>query len=326
MIILCLAPFLVIATGSQSRVQKGFEDNTKKANAQCGEVAGEAIKEIRTVAGLNKQDYFEEKYYRATEYPHKLSMKKALLASLGYSMFRGFNMYTNAVAFYAGSRLIQDGWIDLEQMFTAMMAIMITATNVGRGSTFTATYQKAKFSALATFEVLERKPLIDPDLEGIEPEKINGDISYKDITFAYPARPDIPVFRGEFNLECKANQSVALVGPSGCGKSTTIGMLERWYDPEGGSVRLDEHGVSNFTLSNLRKHLAWVGQEPVLFDVSIGENIRYGLADEQNVTQEQIEEACRAANIHDFIMSLPDKYNTRAGDKVTVYSRLGLWW
>lgn len=315
LIILCMAPFLVVATGAQSRVQRGFEDNTKKANAQCGEVAGEAIKEIRTVAGLNKQAYFEEKYYRATEYPHKLSMRKALLASIGYSMYRGFNMYTNAVAFYAGSRLIQDGWIDLEHMFTAMMAIMITATNVGRGSTFTATYQKAKFSALATFEVLERKPRIDSDLEGIEPEKVNGDISFQDITFAYPARPDIPVFSGQFNLECKANQSVALVGPSGCGKSTTIGMLERWYDPEGGSVCLDEHNVSSFTLSNLRNHMAWVGQEPVLFDVSIGENIRYGLAHEENVSQEQIEEACRAANIHDFIMGLPEKYDTRVGDK-----------
>ncbi|KAI8147839.1 putative ABC transporter protein [Fennellomyces sp. T-0311] len=314
LIILCMAPFIVIATGSQSRVQRGFEDSTKKANAQCGEVAGEAIKEIRTIAALNKQSHFENKYYKATEYPHKLAIRKALLASIGHALFRGINMYTNAVAFYAGVRLIMDGRIDFQDMFTAMMAIMITATNVGRGSVFTTTFAKAKFSAISTFEVIERQPKIDPDLEGIEPATVKGDITFENITFAYPARPDNPVFEGKFGFHGKANTSIAFVGPSGCGKSTTIGMLLRWYDPEGGVRRLDEHNIDKFTLANLRGHMSWVGQEPVLFDLSIGDNVRFGLENGQ-ATQEQIEEACRAANIHQFIVNLPQGYDTRVGDK-----------
>ncbi|KAI9263147.1 putative ABC transporter protein [Phascolomyces articulosus] len=314
LIILCVTPLIVIAAGSESRVQRGFEDNTKKANAQSGEVAGEAIKEIRTIAALNKQSHFEAKYFRATERPHKLATRKALLASIGHALFRGLNMYTNAIAFYAGVRLIMDDRVEFQNMFTSMMAIMITATNVGRGSVFTATYAKAKFSAISTFEVLERQPRIDPDLEGIEPSSIKGDIDFENITFAYPARAEYPVFQGEFGFKGKANQSIALVGPSGCGKSTTIGMLLRWYDPQGGVVRLDEHAVNTYTLSNLRSHISWVGQEPVLFDLSIGDNIRFGLENAQ-ATQEQIEEACRAANIHQFVASLPQGYDTRVGDK-----------
>ncbi|KAI9311518.1 P-loop containing nucleoside triphosphate hydrolase protein [Dichotomocladium elegans] len=317
LIILCISPFIGAATYYESAIHGGFEDETAKANEQSGEVAGEAIKEIRTVAALNKQSHFEIKFDRALEHPHKLAMKKAYMSSIGYAFQQGMMMYTNAVSFYAGVRLIQDGKINFEQMMICMLAILNTAQGVGRASVFTSTYAKAKNSAIAAFEVLTRQPSIDPDLEGIELERsaVRGDIDFKDITFRYPARPDIPIFDGEFNLEGKAGQTIALVGPSGCGKSTTIGMLQRWYDPIEGTVRLDDHNIKNYSLGNLRSHMALVGQEPVLFDMTIGENIRFGVDDINQVTQEQVEEACKAANIHKFITELPEGYNTRVGDK-----------
>jgi ATP-binding cassette subfamily B (MDR/TAP) protein 1 len=109
--------------------------------------------------------------------------------------------------------------------------------------------------------------------------------------------------------------TIALVGPSGCGKSTTIGMLQRWYDPASGTVRVDENNTKNFSLHNLRSHMALVGQEPVLFDMTIGENIRFGVDDPSKITQEDVEAATKAANIHKFIISLPLGYDTRVGDK-----------
>jgi ABC-type multidrug transport system fused ATPase/permease subunit len=108
---------------------------------------------------------------------------------------------------------------------------------------------------------------------------------------------------------------IALVGPSGCGKSTTIGMLQRWYDPSAGSVRLDDSSVNKYSLGNLRSHMALVGQEPVLFDMTIGENIRFGVDDDKNISQQDVEDAAKAANIHMFITSLPKGYDTRVGDK-----------
>lgn len=317
LIILCMAPFIMFATAYESKIHRGFEDETKKANEQSGEVAGEAIKEIRTVAGLNKQDYFENKYFKATERPHRLAQKKAIKSSLGYGLQQGITLYTNAVAFYAGTQLMKNYDLPFDNMFTCMMAIMITAQGVGRASVFTTTFAKAKYSAIAAFEILEREPKIDPDLEGIEPERsaIRGDIDFENVAFRYPARPDISIFNGEFNLHGKAGQTIALVGPSGCGKSTTIGMLQRWYDPVSGSVRLDDHNTNKYSLGNLRGHMALVGQEPVLFDMTIGENIRFGVDDGKAITQEDVENACKAANIHMFITSLPKGYDTRVGDK-----------
>lgn len=317
LVVCAMAPFIAGATYYESKIHRGFEDETAKANEQSGEVAGEAIKEIRTVAALNKQGQFEIKFDRALEHPHKLAMRKAYTSSVGYALQQGITMYTNAVAFYAGVRFMDNGMISFEDMMVSMMAILITAQGIGRGSVFTSTFAKAKNSAIAAFEVLDRKPHIDPELEGIEPEssKIHGDISFENITFRYPARPDVSIFDGEFNLEGKNGQTIALVGPSGCGKSTTIGMLQRWYDPIEGNVRLDEHNLKSFSLGNLRSHMALVGQEPVLFDMTIGENIRFGVDEHKQVTQEMVEEACRASNIHKFISELPDGYNTRVGDK-----------
>ncbi|KAI8086524.1 P-loop containing nucleoside triphosphate hydrolase protein [Halteromyces radiatus] len=315
LIILCMAPFIMFATAYESRIHRGFEDKTKKANEQSGEVAGEAIKEIRTVASLHRQQHFEDRFYKATERPHQLARNKAITASLGYGLHQGINIYTNAVAFYAGIRLMDNCTISFLQMFTTMMVVMISAQGVGRASVFTSVFAKAKISAIATFEVMDRTPKIDPELEGIEPETINGNVDFENITFRYPARPDVPIFNGEFNLHGKANTTIALVGPSGCGKSTTIGMLQRWYDPLNGSVRVDDHNANSFTLGNLRSHMALVGQEPTLFDLSIGDNIRYGVEEHKTVSQEEVEEACKSANIHKFIMGLPQGYNTRVGDK-----------
>jgi ATP-binding cassette subfamily B (MDR/TAP) protein 1 len=317
LITLCMSPFLVAATAYEFFLQRGFEDSTKMANAQSGQIAGEAIREVKTVVALNKQSYFEDRYYKATEIPHRLATRKAYLSSIGSACSKGISIYTNALAFYAGTRLIMNGSINFQQMFISMTVIMTTAETAGRSTTFASAFSKAKIAAIACFEILERQSLNDPDLEGLEPtvDQIQGSVEYRDITFCYPTRPDIPIFNGEFNLKGHAGKSIALVGPSGGGKSTVVGMLQRWYDPVSGFVCLDDNNVKNYTLGNLRSHMALVGQEPVLFDLTIVENICFGADDYKSVTQEDVEAAAKAANIHMFISSLPDGYNTRIGDK-----------
>lgn len=120
LIILCMAPFILFASSYEMKVHRGYEDKTKEANAESGKVAGEAIREIRTVAALNRQDYFEDQYKHSTERPHKLAVKRAYLSSIGYALTRGISLYTNCVAFYGGVRLIMNGTITFQQMFTSM--------------------------------------------------------------------------------------------------------------------------------------------------------------------------------------------------------------
>ncbi|KAI8141627.1 putative ABC transporter protein [Fennellomyces sp. T-0311] len=317
LILLAIGPFIMGASFYESKVQRGFQDKTAKAHEHGGEIASEAIKQIRTVAALGKQSYFEKKFAKSLERPHRLAIRKAFLSSIGYALGQGIILYAGAVGFYAGMNFLETRNLMIDEIFVSMFTVMITMNSAGKSSVFASAYSKAKNSALAIFEALERESQIDPDLEGIEPaaSTIAGDISFEKITFRYPARMDVPIFNGGFNLQGKSGQTIALVGPSGCGKSTTIGMLQRWYDPIDGVVRLDGHNVKNFALGNLRSHIGLVGQEPVLFDMSIGDNIRFGIDEGQDVTQEQVEEAARAANIHQFVTELPDGYDTRVGDK-----------
>jgi len=146
---------------------------------------------------------------------------------------------------------------------------------------------------------------------GLRPKETEGEVVFEHIKFAYPTRPDNIIFN-DFNLKIEAGKTVALVGPSGGGKSTTVSLIERFYDPLSGSVKLDGVNIKDINVNHLRTQIGYVGQEPALFATTIEHNIRYG---NPNATREQIIEACKKANAYDFINSLPDGLETQVGDK-----------
>ena len=125
----------------------------------------------------------------------------------------------------------------------------------------------------------------------------------KSVYFRYPARPNVPVLQG-LSVSVEPGQTLALVGPSGCGKSTIVSLIERFYNPLGGSLLLEEQDIRDLNIRWLRNQIGIVSQEPVLFDKSIADNIRYG-ANFREVTDEEVIEAAKAANIHNFIQTLP---------------------
>jgi ATP-binding cassette subfamily B (MDR/TAP) protein 1 len=140
-----------------------------------------------------------------------------------------------------------------------------------------------------------------------------GTIEFKDVHFRYPTRPEQPVLRG-LNLTVKPGQYIALVGPSGCGKSTTIALLERFYDALSGGVYIDDKNIADLNVNSYRSHLALVSQEPTLYQGTIKENILLG-SPNQDPTEEELVQVCKNANIYDFIMSLPEGFNTVVGSK-----------
>ncbi|ORX58664.1 P-loop containing nucleoside triphosphate hydrolase protein [Hesseltinella vesiculosa] len=230
--------------------------------------------------------------FTATERPHQLSMRRAWYSAIGTACSVSVPRFAQAITFYAGVRFMANGWITYRDMFSSMMMIMMSANGVGQGLVFQQAFESGKVSAISVFELMDRKTDIDPDLEGIEPKKddIKGAVSFENIDFAYPTRPNIPVFKGQMNLKASALTKIAFVGPSGCGKSITIGMLERFYDCSDGMVRLDDYDVKKFSLHNLRSHLS-IARSP------------------------KTEEAAKLANIYDFFKDLPDGFDTRVGDK-----------
>ena len=132
---------------------------------------------------------------------------------------------------------------------------------------------------------------------------MTGLIAVHDVNFKYPARPNVLVLQG-LNLSVSPGNTLALVGPSGCGKSTVVSLIERFYDPTGGCLTIDGISLRDLNIRWLRSQIGIVSQEPVLFDTSIAENIRYG-ANYRQVSDDEVIEAAKAANIHGFIETLP---------------------
>ncbi|CAF1368378.1 unnamed protein product [Rotaria sordida] len=171
----------------------------------------------------------------------------------------------------------------------------------------------ASFSAAeAFFNLFDRKPAIDnTSTQGQELVDFRGEIKFDRVKFFYPTRP-ASIILNKFQLNIKPSQRVALVGTSGCGKSTIIQLLERFYDVTNGRLLLDGIDIRQLNLNWVRSHFGLVSQEPILFDLTIAENIAYGL---ENVPMEDIINAASKACIHQFIEQLPQGYETKVGMK-----------
>ncbi|KAL1923211.1 uncharacterized protein VTP21DRAFT_9587 [Calcarisporiella thermophila] len=314
LILLATVPVLVLAGVFEAKAFEGFSGKTRKGYEKSGQVAGEAIREIRTVASLGVEGVFEGKYIEANAEPHRISLQKAYLASLGYAISQGFQFFVFALGFYVGIQFIRAGDMDYLQLLTTMFAVIFSAMGVGNISSSLPRVVKARQAAINIFELIDKCTLIDPDADGDTSGSAPRTAGLRNAAFAYPSRLDATIFDG-VSLDVKENQKVALVGPSGCGKSTVIALLMRWYDTIAGEAHVEGVNVRRWQLGALRRRIALVGQEPVLFDMTIRENILYGREEGEAVTQEEIEEVAKQANIHSFIANLPNGYHTRVGDK-----------
>ncbi|GES94504.1 ABC multidrug transporter Mdr1 [Rhizophagus clarus] len=320
--LVCLAciPLLVGSGALRMKMLSGFQQKNKLAYEHSAQIACEGAGNIRTVAALTREEDLWDIYHKLLDEPMRQGFNNAFFASITFAFAQCVNFLTNALAFWYGSRLFVYGEYNLEKMFTVFMAIVFGSISAGRVFAFAPDMAKAKSSAATIISLLERTPLIDSwSQSGKKLDEIEGNIKFTDVHFRYPTRPHVRVLRG-LNLEIKPGQYAALVGPSGCGKSTTIGLTERFYETTGGKIEIDGIDITRINVSNLREHIALVSQEPSLYDMTIKENILLGCKPNQNPTQEDIERVCRESNIHDFIMSLPDKYDTRVGGKGTQLS------
>lgn len=157
-------------------------------------------------------------------------------------------------------------------------------------------------------EVIKRVPKIDSDNMGGEIlEDVCGEVEFEDVKFVYPSRPDSVILK-EFSLRVPAGKTVALVGGSGSGKSTVISLLQRFYDPVEGEIRVDGVAIHRLQLKWLRSQMGLVSQEPALFATTIKENILFGRED---ATEEEVLQAAKASNAHNFISQLPEGYHTQ---------------
>jgi len=296
-----------------------FQNRAKKAYESSASYACEATAAIRTVASLTREEDVWEHYHQSLALQGQKSLRSVLKSSILYASSQSFMFFCIALGFWYGGTLIASREFTMLQFFICFSAIIFGAQSAGTIFSFAPDMGKAKQAAQELKVLFDRKPDIDswsPDGERVS--TIEGTIEFRDVHFRYPTRPEQPVLRG-LNLTVKPGQYVALVGASGCGKSTTVALLERFYDPLAGGVFVDGHEISSLNLNDYRSFLALVSQEPTLYQGSIRENVLLG-ADRDDVPDDAIIQACKDANIYDFIVSLPDGFSTIVGSKGSMLS------
>lgn len=212
------------------------------------------------------------------------------------------------MALIAGGHFIVSGAITTGD-FTAFLLALTAAYKPARSITSTSnTIQHGLLAAEVLFDFLDSKPSIQdaPDARELKPGKMS--VTFDNVSFAYV--PDEPVLR-DIDLKVPAGTVCALVGPSGGGKTTMFNLIERFYEPQHGKIKINNTDIKKFTLHSLRENIAEVSQDVFLFNGTIEENIKYGAP---NATFEQVRDAAMAANAHEFIMSLPKKYKSDVGE------------
>jgi len=244
--------------------------------------------------------------------PKKRLERNYYISGMGAGFSNAVAYFAYNIGFYLGAIFMKNEELDFLSTFKVLMAIIFTAMAVGRTSSITYDYTKAVEAFNHILEIIDRPSKINAsDPNGIRKTNFEGNISFNHLRFSYPSRPNLTVLRlGNNKIEVPEGKMLALVGGSGCGKSTLIGLLLRWYDPKHGEILVDGHGNTEYNIKWLREHIGIVNQEPSLFNISIKDNIRYG---KEEATDEEIYEAAKKANIHNFIVSLPEGYDTLVG-------------
>ncbi|CCM03554.1 uncharacterized protein FIBRA_05690 [Fibroporia radiculosa] len=313
---LACTPALVSAGYIRLRVVVLKDQQNKRAHEHSAQLACEAAGAIRTVASLTREEDCLRLYSESLEQPLQNSNKKAVYTNAIYALSQAMSFFVIALVFWYGSRLVSTQEFTTFQFFVGLMSTTFSAIQAGNVFSFVPDISSAKGAATDIITLLDSMPEIDAEsTEGATPKNVSGRIRFENVHFRYPTRPGVRVLR-DLNLTVEPGTYVALVGASGCGKSTTIQLIERFYDALSGTVYLDDQPITEYNVNEYRKHIALVSQEPTLYSGSIRFNILLGATKpDSEITQEEIEDACRKANILDFIMGLPQGFDTEVGGK-----------
>jgi ATP-binding cassette subfamily B (MDR/TAP) protein 1 len=280
--------------------------------ADAGAVAEQVFSGIRTVYSFSLQNRFAELYAKKLEKAMKTGIQRGQILGFGFGSFMFILFCTYGLSFWYGSKLTRDHMMEGSDVMVVFFAMIMGAMALLQLPQNLSAVSSACGAAYKIYATIDRVPAIDPDnTEGLKPEKFTADIEFKDVMFKYPTRPDITILK-KLNLKIRPGMTVAFVGPSGSGKSTSVQLIQRFYDPNEGQVLLDGHDLKEYNVSWLRSQIGVVSQEPVLFNMTIKQNLLMGVS--HQVSSEEIIEACKKANCHSFISQLPDGYETMVGE------------
>ncbi|KAI6671691.1 hypothetical protein NL676_006576 [Syzygium grande] len=317
LVVFAVTPLTMFCGIAYKAVYVGLASKEEVSYRRAGSVAEQAISSIRTVFSFVAEDNLAARYAELLSRSIPIGAKVGFAKGAGIGVIYLVTYSTWALAFWYGSILVHRGEIKGGQAIACFFGVNLGGRGLALSLSYFAQFAQGTVAATRVFEVIDRVPEIDPyNPSGRILSHVRGKIEFKGVSFAYPARPDAPILHS-LSLVIPFSKTLALVGASGGGKSTIFALIERFYDPIKGTIALDGHDIRSLQVKWLRSQIGMLGQEPVLFAISIIENVMMG---KENATRKEAMAACVVANASNFILGLPQGYDTQVGDRGTLLS------
>lgn len=311
---LVVVPFLYYSTGVYAARVTPHVRKVRGLEGRSLNIVHEAIQMIRVIVAFGREAHEHERFriqgQTAVEGRVKLTVRQTVF-SLGVSLVTGVG---TALVLGFGAFAVINGDLSVGGLMVVMSYVAAMYKPLETISTTVTGIQEKLVALEGAFELLDTPPAVHDPPDGIEIEQARGHIVFDDVSFSYPSRPGT---LRNLSFEIRPGQTVGVVGDTGAGKTTLLSLMPRFSDIESGRILLDGHDIRDFKVANLRSQFSLVLQEPLLFTGSIKDNIRYGRLE---AIDEDVRDAARAANAHEFITALPRKYATRLGERGTQVS------
>jgi subfamily B ATP-binding cassette protein MsbA len=307
--LLAMPLYLVTYKGFQKAIAVAFT-RMRETYADTYGMLEERVKGVRVVLSFAKERGEYRDFYRRLVEIFRLALRSSMLNTGLGAACSAISAVATAFVLYLGAMKVRSGEISVGDLIYFHMAVgnlfmpLVALANVN------ATIQQMVVIISRVFEVLDEEVVIQDRPNAVRLESVRGRIVFQNVSFRYNESGDY-VLR-DIDFRVRPGMSLAVVGPSGAGKSTLVNLLLRLYEPSEGRVLLDDYDIRDLRISSLRQHISVVPQEPVLFSGTIAENIVYG---RRSATPEQVMSAAKAAELHDYVMTLPEKYEARVGER-----------
>lgn len=304
-------PLITIPITVLGKTLRRFARHDAEEDAYLVDVMQETIQGMQIVKAFGTERHERKRFRRVARGQVRRQIRRQRVALAAPAVTEVLTMAAMGLVLIAGAYVV----LKLQEMTPGSFIVYLVALTrfykpMKGLSSGMMKIQTGLASADRVFEIIDARPVVVEKPGAIELPPIRDSIVFDNVTFAYRKGLE-PVLR-EFSLEVPRGARYALVGKSGAGKTTVTKLIPRFYDPNEGAIRIDGQDLRDVTFASLRRQIAMVTQETILFDASVFDNIAYG---RRNATREQVEAAARAANAHEFIMALPQGYDTRIGER-----------
>lgn len=308
-IALLLFPFAMLIIGKfGQKVRKSSALTQEKMGAMTS-VLQETISGIRVVKAFVMEKFEIKKFTDTTRDYFKTMVKLTRVGSLGPPLTEVMGVFAAVLLLWFAGKEILTGTLDPGRFFLFLFAMLSLMQPIRSISHLNIDIQQGLAAGKRIFEVLDTQPKIKNYPDAIKKESLEKNVTFENVCFSYDGNKEV---LSNISFEVKSGEVVALVGPSGAGKSTLMDLLPRFYDPTSGEIKIDGIDLKKIDLGSLRNLMGVVTQETILFNDTVWNNVAYG---HEHASEERVHDAARAANAHDFIMAMPQEYQTIIGDR-----------